>query len=387
MTKKKINARIDLIPYRDIAQFALDQVQGDGMIAISRSRGTAWANNPYSAPDDVALLVAYVDDRVAGYFGMMTGRVRSPEDGDRPMNFASTWYVDPNLKGGGIGGKLMRASFELGRDVVLTNLSDDAGTVSKALGLKHLEPLPYWHANLLDTKALSLPYLAARKLGNRFDLREDERFRPVLLGGRHLSRDGLYAGLLLPLLPTLREIRTKEISAIDDRMEQVHDRVAPKRFLRNKAVVNWMLRDPWVMVRPRNDEDDRYYFDDHRRYFRRVALRIEGKDGTDKGFVIIRSHEDSWGTRHTALFDHLIHDPADYRFAFAVAMREAARARADEISLPDACRRWIEPSPIYRRLFTAKRRTYVYKPAPDSPIDAVADDMTRFFADSDVAFC
>lgn len=385
--KKKLDVRIEEIRVRDIGQYALEQAKGDQMITISRTRGTAWANNPLADPDDVALLVAHVDDRAVGYFGLMTGMVRNPETGDRPMTFASTWFVDPNLKGGGVGGKLMRHSFGLGRDVVLTNLSDDAGTVSKALGLVHLDPLPYWHANLLDTKGLSLPFLAARKLGNRLDMREDERYRPVLLAGRHLSRDGLYAGLMLKLLPLLREIRTTEISAIDSTMEEAHDRWAPKRFLRTKEVVNWMLNDPWVMVRPRTAEDDRYYFDDHRRFFRRVALRIEGKDGRDKGFVIVRSHEDSWGTRHTAMFDHLLHDPADYRYAFAVAMREAAYARADEISLPDGCAKSIEGSPIYARIFARKKRTYVYKPAPDSPIDAVKDDIALFFADSDVAFC
>ncbi len=385
--KNKPNVRIDEIRVRDIAAFAQEQVEGSGMIAISRSRGSAWGKNPLADPDDVALLVAYVEDRVVGYFGLMTGMVRSPEGGDRPMTFASTWRVDESLKGAGIGGKLMRKSFELGRDVVLTNLSDDAGTVSKALGLVHLDPLPYWHANLLDAKRISLPFLAARKIGNRFGLREGERYRPALLVGRHLARDGLYAGLLLPQLPALREIRTHAIRSVDDAIERYHDEVAPRRFLRDARVINWMLNDEWVMVRPRNDEDNRYYFDDHRRWFRRAALRIEGKDGRDIGWVIIRSHEDSWGTRHTALFDHYIRDPADMRYVFAVTMREAARAQADEIALPDGCGPWIAPSPIYSRIFTNKKRTYVYKPAPDSPIDAVKDDIHLFFSDSDVAFC
>lgn len=382
----KPKVRIDEIRVRDIAEFGRRQLEGDGMIAISRSRAEAWGKNPLADPDDVALLVAYVDDRVVGYFGLMTGMVRSPE-GDRPMTFASTWRVDESLKGAGIGGKLMRKSFELGRDVVLTNLSDDAGTVSKALGLVHLDPLPYWHANLLETKALSAPYLAARKLGNRLGMSEDERFRPVLLAGRHLARDGLYAGLLLGVLPTLRDLRTKKITAVDDTIERYHDEVAPKRFLRDARVINWMLHHEWVMVRPRNEEDDRYFFDDHRRYFRRSALRLETRDGREIGWVILRSHEDSWGTRHTALFDHYIPDPDDMRYVFAVALREAARAQADEISLPDGCGPSIEGSAVYARLFERKRRTYVYKPAPDSPIDAVKDEISLFFSDSDVAFC
>src|SRR4051794_36034421 len=102
--------KIECVRVGDLEAFAEGEArstQAGSVLAISRCRARAWAANPHATVDDVALIVARLEDgRCAGYLGLVPGRVRVHERVE-PVSWLSTLYVPGAVRGYAIGGLLL----------------------------------------------------------------------------------------------------------------------------------------------------------------------------------------------------------------------------------------------------------------------------------------
>ena len=82
-----------------------------GAIPITKHRAISQINNPRSDEDDVVLLIAYQDDEVVGYIGMLPDRF---EIGDalHKIAWATAFWVSSRLRRQGIGTKLVAEALD-----------------------------------------------------------------------------------------------------------------------------------------------------------------------------------------------------------------------------------------------------------------------------------
>jgi hypothetical protein len=88
--------RVDKIKVHELVayarRFAVPEYRG--LCAITPQRAAAHEKNPYAAPDDVGLLVAYDGDELIGYLGILPGLWRR-ETELRKVYWLTALYVAP----------------------------------------------------------------------------------------------------------------------------------------------------------------------------------------------------------------------------------------------------------------------------------------------------
>ena len=133
--------RIEVIKAKDLHAFAsaiIKKANAGQFIPITLHRALAMSKNPFAAPDDVSLLVAYHGEELIGNFGIMAVRLQHGGDFHKSQWF-STWMVSPKFLGRGVGSKLMQAALDLGQDYFIVG-SKPARRVCDKFGFKRLEP-------------------------------------------------------------------------------------------------------------------------------------------------------------------------------------------------------------------------------------------------------
>jgi len=376
---------IESIKLRDLETFAeVSALEGrtGGVAAISASRARAWQHNPHAEPDDVALLVARVDGECAGYLGLMPGRVRIDGDDER-VHWFSTFYVPSQWRDAGVGALLLLRACALGQTLAASGSSEEARRTYPKLGFQVPGSVPYYVLDLLRGNLAGLPFRALRKLASRGGANSRLLDLGVETGAR------ITRGRVLPALQSAlaapRSFHTKTLAGLQDaNFERVADERRPVRFLRDGAVIDWMLRHPWVTTNGPEDTPG-YYFDDYRDDARHVLVELHDDRGA-LGFALL------WlttrkGVRDVHLLDHHLDDPADVALLPSVVLRHAREYCADRVYLPDACGAAIEATPLARRLFSRHERlTYLRPGRSASALRSALPELHLDYCDGDIPF-
>ena len=166
--------------------------------------------------------------------------------------------------------------------------------------------------------------------------------------------------------------------------ERVADQRQPVRFLRDAAVIDWMLRHPWVTTDGLEDTPG-YYFDDLREDAKHLLVELH--DGQCvRGFAVL------WlvtrrGVRDVHLLDHHLDDPTDVALLPSVVLEHAREYRADRIYLPESCSAAIAASPLARRLFSRQERpTYLRPERKTSALRNALPELSLDYCDGDIPF-
>ena len=350
--------RIEAIRVRDLQDFtrrAVENLRGDQTIPLTPQRALAYAANPCASETDIGLLVAYCQDKCAGYLGIMPGRLLV-DDALYPVYWFSTWFVPPEFRSTGVAVRLLSRALTLDYDLAVTGTSQQADRVYRALGFREVGPL---------------------------------RFKRLRLPGNALLKRYAYGVLLRPYRSALKEIATRQVARLS---EGFHPPLTVDKgnpcFYRDVSVVNWMLEHPWILETARNPGPvSSYAFSDRRDRFRYVAMEIHGARADDlKGYLVLSISTERSRTIVKVLDFHIATD-ADLGFVFPLAVLKASLQGADQIDLPREVCDSARPGALTRLLLRSEERACFLRPRDArSPLATAQENVRLSYCDGDMAF-
>jgi hypothetical protein len=375
---------VESIRLRDIVAFSESNAmrrRGD-MVAISRSRARAWQRNPYASPDDIVLLVARVGRSCVGYLGLLPSRLRIAGQDER-VDWITSCYVPRECRDAGVGALLLMRACGTGQSLAVSGASAAALRIYSKLGFESLGALHYSELDLVKGNVLRAPFRGLRRLAEEAGLRSRVFELGVEAGARVTKSCAI--PLLRAALAAPRRIHTKSLEGLlDSHFERVADERRPSRFLRDAAVIDWMLRHPWVTTNGL-EEQPGYRFDDFRDDAGYRLLEIHDDFGP-RGFVVLglSTHH---GVRQVRLLDHHLDDPADVLLLPSIVLEHAADYSADRIFLPESCRAAIGNAAAARRLFASRQRhTYLRPGRSSAGMHSALPDLSLDYCDGDASF-
>jgi len=344
------------------AQQAVDKLGAGDIAPVSLARARAWTANPHAKPDDVALLVAYMGTRCVGYFGLLPSLMQI--DGKlEPVHWTSTYYVPEEHRSAGVGALLVMRALALRLHIAVPDASEEATALYEKVGFAALPDVNYLEFDLQDA---NLPVRALRR-GLR-------RVWPA--GAQALeARSGLgLAPLRAVLYKSLLSGGTPSGALRADTIR------APKppgdfSFVRDTATLEWMLHHPWVTTRL-SERTPAHYFDDYRERFEYRALSVGG------GFAIVRVKR-ARGRTDVEILDHDVADPG---VLLRLALETAQEVGADRVCVPARCDAEVGRSPLLRRLFRTRARSYMVRFVPGSSAASQIDRLELRYSDGDLVF-
>jgi len=387
--------RIEKIEIRELIPFAsqyLDRANKDAMIPISMQRAVAHSHNPYADGDDIALLVAYNEDELVGYFGIMPVMLKIGESLHKIYWF-STWLVSPKLRGKSVGSLLMKEALSLDQDYLIVG-SGPARQVCRKFDFLEREPLEYYELDLTGTKRLN-PIVALfrlfRKLLHPFGINVEianslTRGFDRIVGS--LSKRVFIRLLLSKHEALLHEIKYSEVTEVRDETAEQWANLPAVTLYRDSRVVNWMLKYPW-QVEPGKSRTEHlnYYFSDVRKIFQQIALEITSPDGKDyKGYIVF-SVSTIRSEIVLKLTDIRLTDRNDERFVLPLILKFGKIFLADRIDLPKGQAEMLAGSVLKKVLLHKEIRITQCHPKNDqSPLSNAWPKMQLNYCDGDMAF-
>lgn len=402
------SVRIERITLKDLPALAAAAVDGAApgtFIPITKHRAIAHTFNPYAAPDDVALLLAKEGDRNVGYFGLMPVMLQY-EGNLHKVHWLTTWSVDKDYLGKGLGSRLMEAALALDVDLAIVG-SKPARRVSAKYGFHEVKPLDYVQIDLGLAgryNPISLLLRSLRKLLSIVGLKLSiERLDRAVARGfdfvlAPLLRPLFYALLLRRVTQAAKNARTVQAAKVSEAPTS-HSHMG---FYRGAEVVNWMLAHPWVLPTGQSQSERLdYEFTDARPEFEITGWRVlplregEGQSPSraERGKAIPnplgyacfqRSVISGRRTLKVLDFHFAPSTPAD--LLAATALEQGRRLKADVIEGPAELAAplggWLGRALVRRR----QRTLQVHPRAADSPLGRAWPPIEQTYCDGDMAF-
>jgi hypothetical protein len=238
--------RIEVIKVVDLDNFIKDfkkHSAEQNISPISRQRAVAMMNNPFADLNDPGLIIAYDDQRIVGYLGLLPGILWASEKSIKVL-WGSALFVDPGYRDGIVFLTLVRTALSFGLPYIITGFTKDVYNICKALRFRELKSFDTCGINISKLNLFEALLWRARK---RRTITEATWKR--LSSFAAAARLPLYFPLRALYLQWLRRKALKELKGITFReVEQVRleAEVRPKapHFVRGVAAVNWMQEHP-----------------------------------------------------------------------------------------------------------------------------------------------
>jgi GNAT superfamily N-acetyltransferase len=342
--------KIKLKHLEEFARHSLGDPAFGNVSPISLLRAESQSRNPQGEPDDIALLLAFHENRCVGYHGLLSGRLKY---GDRisKIYWLVTFYLDAASRGKGFGKQLVAQIQNANVDLVTTGITDAAAGVYRSAGFRPLGELPYF------------------------------QLRPA-------NHDVLMA-VLQNLRPVEKTFTSKSATRLtEEKIQAASRQTSDTRFLRNIESINWMIRNPWVVSRQDARQDvEHYYFSRVRDLFNFIALEIFEPDGAvSKGYLILSISRHKNRTTLKVL-DYYFYDPQDIFIAGYYAIKYAREFRVDRLEFPSDLEIFLKEQVCATHRVKRKKRLYLFYPrSSESPLARLADKIALNYCDSDTAF-
>lgn len=380
--------RLECVRLSDVYDFArrLRESKPPGEPApISLSRARAWQDNPHAEPDDVVLIVASIEDRIVGYLGLMPARVRI-HDQDEKVYWFSTLYVPEDQRNTAVGGLLLMRAVALGYSLAATGSSVEARRTYDALKFSKHASIDYFELDLARHNVLGAPFRLARRLFKESGHESTPLKRAIDASGR-VSRNFLYPRMIKRFSQGWRWLTITTLDALPQgNFEAAADRAQPVRYLRDRALLNWMLRDPWVTTNPADDTPD-YHFHDLRDHFEYRVLQVSSATSHENLGWMIVWHTSRDGLRDLHVLDYSMEPEVAREVIAVVALDQAREFDAHRIYLPAACEQAIKASGIWSTRFIKHSRPSYCRPgARAKRLKENLADVALHYADGDIGF-
>lgn len=288
-------------------------------LPITKHRARSFSQNPRADGNDLVLLIAYRDNRVIGYLGILPDTIFA-NDTAYKIGWLTSWWVDPGFKTTGVGAILLfRALGAYQQRLGVSGGSKEATIVlsasQKFIALKSLRGLDI-RLRFNTTKAIVRTHPAMgifRALFKIFDTLADEIVH--LRSFFWKRRNGI-----------LRRLTFEYISCIDeeaDRFIQIHHRQDLTR--RGKDDLDWIMNYPWVLSAPLKDSASRrYYFSSLSGRFMYLAVKVFERNNGMIGFLMLKVRDD----RMSVVYSHF-----ENRHASSIITAVAYHALTMDVSI------------------------------------------------------
>jgi len=265
---------------RALAEFIATEAYRElPQLPISRHRARSQIANPRARPEDVLLILAWREDRLLGYLGLLPDALWDRNGRPRSVAWMSCIWVDANERGQGIARRLVEDALEAcGGRLLATGFTAPARRLYDKLGaFTDLATLPGRRWYLRSALAALLPpkhSLFARSKGILGVL--DRLANAVLDLRLHFGR------------PALGSFRLEYVTYIDTGLEQyIRECSEQSLFRRAQPELNWLLGNPWILQAPEPDDyARRYAFSALARQFAQTGVKVYGRDGRLLAFLV-----------------------------------------------------------------------------------------------------
>ena len=361
------------------------------VLPITPHRALSQTHNPYGHPDDIALLIAFVNNRCVGYLGLMPGLLAHNGHYFK-IFYMTTFFVLPEYRGVGIGKALLYESKRLKIDILLIGMTQNAQQAFDRTGFKRLGKLVYYQLQMNRLQYLSSflenssKFMADKapkllKLSpviNRVDafiyfLSKKIYYRFVLNQVRKEKKDFTYT--------VVKKIKKK----ISDSPLPFSSR---SKFYRGIEAVNWMLEYQWILSAHEEKRPlDTYYFSSAREVFKYIAVEIYSPDRKSfKGFMVLSISRRKSKTV-IKLLDCCFKDLTDIDIAGFMLLKYAQNFLADRVEIPNRLKNYFDRQPCLKHLIKEKKRLYMFHPkGEDSPLETALERIELGYCDSDIPF-
>jgi len=271
-------------------------------LPITKHRALSYSRNPRADEDDTVLLVAYQDNRVIGYLGILPDKIFINDVGYK-LGWLTSWWVDPSCTTAGAGAILLfKALNAYDQYIGVSGGSREARKALNAsqrfMALKPLQGLDIrLRLNVAGNISRRHPALKIfRVLFKILDAMTDE---VVNLRGFIWQRRNSQC----------QRLTFEYIAAIDeetDRFIQQHHRHDLTR--KEKSDFSWIMNNPWILSAPLKDSaSKRYYFSSRADRFCYLGVKVFEHHNEMIGFFLLKVRDDRmsvmycyFGSRHAA---------------------------------------------------------------------------------------
>ena len=251
------------------------------VVPISRHRALSHINNPRVSEDDVILVLAMVNGKMAGYLGVFADYIFLNNHKEK-AGWLSCMWVDPEVRGQGIAKKLLTRVLERWENrILVTEFTPAAkGLYDRSeqfQDLKISEGLRgFLRFNLDELLPKKFPVL--------------EKFKPIIsLKNRALNvPNELRLNFWKPSFET-QKYRVETVGKIDEKLAAfISARQQNQLEKRNAEDLNWLLQNPWLLPVFEDDgTSQKYHFSAYDKRFEFRPLQIFNADNKLVALVIL----------------------------------------------------------------------------------------------------
>ena len=251
------------------------------VVPISRHRAWSHLRNPRVSENDVILVLAMVNGKMAGYLGVLADYIYLNNQQEK-AGWLSCMWVDPEVRGQGIAKQLLNRVLERWDNrILVTEFTPAAKGLYDRSGqfqdLKINEGLRcFLRFNLDELLPKKFPVL--EKIKPLLSLKNWAMNVPNELRLKSWKPHFLNRNFVVKTVPEIDEKLAKFIASRQE--NQLEKRSAQD--------LNWLLKNPWLLP---NSEDDgtskKYHFSAYANQFELLSLTISDKQNNLLGFVIL----------------------------------------------------------------------------------------------------
>jgi hypothetical protein len=288
-------------------------------LPITKHRALSYSRNPRAEEDDPVLLVAYQDNRVIGYLGILPDKI-FVNDAVYKLGWLTSWWVDPSFSTAGVGAILLFKALNAYDQYI--GVSGGSREARKAL-----------HAS---QKFMALKPLQGLDIRLRLNVsRELPRRRPAMKIFRGLFK---IFDAMMDEVVNLRSffwqrhhnpgqrLTFEYISDIDEETDRFIQRHYRHDLIRKeKADFSWIMNNPWILSAPLKDlTSKRYYFSSRADRFSYLGVKVFEHPTEMIGFFLLKVRDD----RMSVLYSYF-----ESRHAAAITAAALHHALAMDVSI------------------------------------------------------
>jgi GNAT superfamily N-acetyltransferase len=257
-----------------------EEFQQSNIIPITKHRALSHINNPRVDRDDVILFIAYQDNELAGYLGVLADTIYLNSE-EHKVGWLSCIWTSEKVRGKGVAKQLLSAALNSWNNKILATEFTPAAK------------------SLYDQTAAFMDFttLLGRRAYLRFNLHEllpPKGFPKMLSGLLKIGDATLNIFNSLRLLgwgPSINidHLNLEYIKVIDNETKGFIEKRYKNELIRRGAEeLSWINKYPWVLSSPEEDSDAlRYHFSSSVKVFNNLNIKLMSNEGEVIAFMMI----------------------------------------------------------------------------------------------------